>query len=300
MQQKITPNVWFNGNAKEAADFYVAIFPGGHLRDVSYYPASAEEGLADFQTELAGKVLTVDFELGGYRFTGINAGPEFAINPSISFMLNFDPSRDDQAEVHLNELWAKLIDGGAAMMPLDTYPFSKRYGWVKDKFGVSWQLMLTNPDGEPRPFVIPQLMFTKQQAGHAEEALAYYASIFEDSRLGTTMRHAEKAGSLEAGSLMFADFRIAGQWFAAMDAGAEHDFAFNEALSLSVSCRDQAEIDELWSKLSAYPENEQCGWCKDKFGVSWQITPANMGELMQRPDAFARMMQMKKLIIADF
>lgn len=300
MMQKITPNLWFDGNAKEAADFYTAAFPDGKIITTLNYPNSAEEGLADFQLDMAGKVLTVDFEIGGLRFVGINAGPEFKANPSISFMVNFDPSRDEQASEHLDELWSKLIDGGEALMPLDSYPFSKHYGWVKDKYGVSWQLILTDPDGEPRPFIIPSLMFGQQNTNRAEEAINFYLSVFKDSKQGTLARYNEDTGTAKAGSLMFADFMLDGQWFAAMDSSEQQDFTFSEAISLSVACKDQAEIDYFWEKLSAVPESEQCGWCKDKYGVSWQVVPENTDELMKKPGAYAKMMQMKKLIIADF
>ena len=300
MTQKITPNIWFDGNAKEAVDFYAATFPDGKVLSTAYYPKSTEEGLAEFQKDLAGKVLTIEFQLGDLRFTAINAGPEFAVNPSISFMVNFDPSRDDQAREHLDELWGKLIEGGETLMPLDAYPFSRRYGWVKDRYGVSWQLILTNPTGEPRPFIVPSLLFAGKNTNHAEEALKFYTSIFKDATQGTLARYDADTGPAQAGSLMFADFTLGGQWFAAMDSGVEQPFTFNEAISLAIVCKDQSEIDYFWNKLSTVPEAEQCGWCKDKFGVSWQVVPEAMGELMRRPDAFAHMMQMKKLVIADF
>jgi predicted 3-demethylubiquinone-9 3-methyltransferase (glyoxalase superfamily) len=300
MGQRITPNLWFDGNAKEAVDFYVSVFPDSKVTSTVNYPKSAEEGLADFQLDMAGKVLTVEFELGGLGFTAINAGPEFKFNPSVSFMVNFDPSRDEQAQEHLDALWSKLIDGGEALMPLDTYPFSKRYGWVKDKYGLTWQLILTNPEGESRPFIVPSLMFVGQNTGHAEEAINYYVSVFKDSKPGTLARYAEDTGPAKAGSLMYGDFMLVGQWLAAMDSGTEHDFNFNEAVSLAVTCKDQAEIDYFWGKLSTVPASEQCGWCKDKYGLSWQIVPENMEELMKKPNAFAKMMQMKKLVIADF
>jgi predicted 3-demethylubiquinone-9 3-methyltransferase (glyoxalase superfamily) len=150
MLQKITPNLWFDHNAKEAVDFYVSVFPNSKVSATSYYP---EEGLRDFQKDFTGKELTIDFELGDNRFTAINAGPEFK---------------------------------------------------------------------------------------------------------------------------------------------------FNEAVSFSIACEDQTEIDYYWTKLSSVPEAEQCGWCKDKFGLSWQIVPKDMDSLMQRPQAFANMMQMKKIVIADF
>lgn len=300
MRQKITPNLWFNGNAKEAVDFYVAAFPDSQVKSTTNYPESAEEGLADFQLNMAGKVLTVDFELGMYEFVAINAGPEFKFNQSISFMVNFDPSRDTQAREHLDELWDKLLDGGEALMQLKEYPFSKRYGWVKDKYGLTWQLILTNPAGEPRPFIIPSLMFTGKNTNHAEEAITFYTSVFKDAKPGMLARYTEDTGPAKAGSLMFADFTLAGGWFAAMDSGVKQDATFNEAVSFAVSCKDQAEIDYFWEKLSAVPESEQCGWCKDKYGLSWQIVPENMAELMNKPDAFAHMMQMKKLVIDKF
>jgi predicted 3-demethylubiquinone-9 3-methyltransferase (glyoxalase superfamily) len=153
MQQQITPNLWFNGNAPEAVDFYVSVFPNSRVVSTSYYPKTAEEGLADFQLDMAGRELAIEFELNGMRFTAINAGPEFT---------------------------------------------------------------------------------------------------------------------------------------------------FSEAVSFAIACEDQAEIDYYWSKLSKVPEAEQCGWCKDQFGLSWQVVPANMDELMQRPGAFAHLMPMKKIVITDF
>ena len=298
--QKIIPNLWFDGVAREAAEFYVSVFPGSKITGGSKYPDSKEEGLADFQLDLAGKDLTVEFNLAGHDFVGINAGPEFKPTPALSFMVNFDPSHDDQAREHLDEVWGKLLEGGEVMMELGEYPFSKRYGWVKDKFGFTWQLILTNPDGEERPCIIPSLMFSGPLANKAEEAINFYTSVFEDSKTGMIARYEQDQTPVKAGGIMFGDFMLAGQWFAAMDAPGEHNFSFNEAISLSVACKDQAEIDYFWEKLSTVPEAEQCGWCKDQYGVSWQIVPENMEELMQKPDAFKKMMQMHKLVIADF
>ena len=281
-------------------DFYVSAFPEGRVISTAYYPKSAEEGLADFQMNMVGKELTIEFEVGGLQFTAINAGPEFQFNPSTSFMINFDPSRDEQAREHLDQLWGKFIEGGEALILLDTYPFSKRYGWVKDRYGLSWQLILTSPDSESRPFIVPSLLFASKNTNHAEEAIKFYLSVFKDSKQGTLARYDQDTGPAKAGSLMYADFMLTEQWFAAMDSGLEQDFTFNEAVSLSVSCKDQTEIDYFWQKLSTVPESEQCGWCKDKYGLSWQVVPESMGELMEKPGAFAHMMEMKKLVISDF
>lgn len=153
MAQKITPNLWFDGSAEEAVQFYLSVFGGGKIIDVQHYPESAEKGLADFQTDMAGKILSIEFEIMGQNFVAINGGPEFT---------------------------------------------------------------------------------------------------------------------------------------------------FSEAVSFDVRCKDQDEIDYYWSKLSAVPEAEQCGWCKDKFGLSWQIVPENINELMQQPGAFKIMMQQKKIVISEY
>lgn len=300
MAQKIVASLWFDGNAKEAIDFYVAAFPNSEIVLTSYYPKTAEQGLADFQQNLTGDVLTVEFEVDGFRFTAINAGSEFKPNPSISFFVNFDPSRDDAAREHLDELWNKLIDGGEALMPLDKYQFSERYGWVKDKYGLTWQLMLTNPQGEPRPFIIPSLMFSGDNTNHAEEAMNFYAAVFKDSKVGMTAPYPQDTGPAKVGSLMFGEVMLENQWFTVMDSGVEQDFTFNEAVSLMIFCKDQTEIDYYWDKLSTVPEAEQCGWCKDKYGVSWQVVPENVEGLLKKPGAFANMMRMKKLVIKDF
>lgn len=291
--QKVVPNLWFDHNAKEAADFYISIFKESKINTLLYYPKTEEEGLADFQKDLAGKVLTVDFELSGYRFIAINADTTFKPNPSISFFYTSDSKEEVDA------LWKKLSDGGKALMELGEYPFSKYYGWVQDKYGFSWQLMLNKPEGDKRPRIVPSLMFTKERDGQAKEAMQFYTSVFTDSEISKNLNtYPPEMGSDRENKISYADFRLFDQWFAVMDGGPKHEFGFNPAISLMVSCVDQKEIDYYWEKLSANPEFEQCGWLQDKYGVSWQINPANIEELLKVPGAFKRMMQMKKLDIA--
>lgn len=295
--QKIIPNLWFNGNAAEAAQFYTEVFPAGRVIATSHYP---DEGLPESQKDMAGKELSVDFELSGFRFTGINAGPEFSITPAISFLLDFDEARADGAPASLNEMWSALADGGEALMPLGEYARSPRYGWVRDRFGVTWQLLLSNPSSDSRPFISPSLLFGGPAQNRAAEAREFYLSVFSDSRTGIVAEYFEPNGPAPAGAVEFSDFTLADQWFAAFDSYVEREYTFTEGVSLLVECADQDEIDRLWAALSDVPEAEQCGWCKDRFGVSWQIVPAEMGELMEKPGAFQSMMSMKKLEIADF
>ncbi len=269
--QKIIPHLWFDKEAKEAAEFYTSLFPNSKITHVT-----------TLHDTPSGDTDIVSFELSGQDFMAISAGPLFAFNPSISFILNFDPSRDKNARENLDALWEKLSDGGKALMPLDTYPFSERYGWIQDKYGLSWQLILSNPEGEERPFIVPSLLFVGDVAGKAEEATNFYLSVFKNAKRGMIARYPKGMEPDKEGTIMFSDFMLEGQWFAAMDSAHKHKFAFNEAISFLVNCETQEEIDYYWEKLSAVPEAEQCGWLKDKYGISWQISPTVLDEMMTK------------------
>jgi predicted 3-demethylubiquinone-9 3-methyltransferase (glyoxalase superfamily) len=292
--QKITPHLWFDTEAREAAEFYSGVFPDSEVTNVT-----------TLRDTPSGDTDVVSFRVAGHQLVAISAGPAFKINPSISFMVNFDPSDGGEARERLDRIWGQLAEGGNELMPLGEYPFSERYGWVEDRFGVSWQLILSSPEGEPRPSIVPALMFSGEVCGMAEEALEFYTSVFGDSERGLVARYPEGSEPDEPGTIMFSDFRLADEWFAAMDSAREHDFGFNEAVSLMVSCADQEEIDYYWERLSAVPEAERCGWLKDRFGVSWQITPADLGEMMSAgtPEQIDRVTQaflpMKKFDLAQ-
>ncbi len=260
----IKPHLWFDSQAKEAAEFYTTLLPDSAVAYVN-----------QLHNTPSGDCDVVEFTLGGQSFMAISAGPLFKFNPSISFMVHFD------AAAQLDEVWNKLVEGGKVMMPLDKYPFSERYGWLADKYGLSWQLMIRNPEGAPKSVIVPSLMFTEAMAGKADEAINFYCSIFKDSKRGTTAPRPEDMGPDKAGSLMYADFYINGTWLAAMDSAHPHGFAFNEAVSLLISCQTQEEIDYYFSALSADPKSEQCGWLKDKYGVSWQVTSTLMEEVFR-------------------
>jgi predicted 3-demethylubiquinone-9 3-methyltransferase (glyoxalase superfamily) len=293
--QKITPHLWFDKEAKEAAEFYVSAFGGGsEVTDITLIKDTP-----------SGDTEIVTFTLLGHDFMAISAGPVFRINPSVSFFVNFDPSRRPDAREALDDLWAKLAEGGTPLMPLDEYPFSQHYGWIQDRYGVSWQLILSNPEGDPRPDITPSLMFTKDAYGKAEEAMNFYISVFEDSQEGIIARYGPGREPDREGAVMYEDFRLFGQWFAAMDSAGRHDFTFNEAVSLIVHCGSQEEVDYFWEKLPEGGGSEGvCGWLKDRYGLSWQVIPTAMGEFLGGPDAEGRqratqaMLKMKKLDIA--
>lgn len=151
--------------------------------------------------------------------------------------------------------------------------------------------------------ITPSLWFDN----NAEEAMNYYVTVFKNSKILRIDRYPEgfdegpMAGM--AGKVINGEFELDGQRFICLDGGPT--FKFNEAVSFTIDCADQEEVDYYWEKLSAVPEAEQCGWCKDKFGVSWQIIPRRLGELLSDPDAdrshraMQAMLQMHKIVVAD-
>jgi len=296
--QKIVPNLWFDRNAEEAVNFYVSLFSNSKIGSTSYF---GKEGF-EHHGMPEGTVMTMSFELNGYQFVALNGGPVFKINPSISFFLNFDPSVDKNARKNMDAAWDKLSEGGNVLMPLDKYPFSEHYGWVQDKFGVSWQLILTNPEGEQRPFIAPSLLFVGDVCGRAEEAGNFYLSIFNNTKRGQIVHYPKGMEPDKEGTIMFSDFMLEGGWFAAMDSAHKHEFAFNEGISLIINCISQQEVDYYWDKLTTGGGQESmCGWLKDKFGVSWQVVPTEMFKYIGCADkekssrAMQAMFQMKKI-----
>jgi predicted 3-demethylubiquinone-9 3-methyltransferase (glyoxalase superfamily) len=282
---KITPHLWFDKEAREAAAFYTSLFKGTikHTNVLDNTPSGSVD------------ILTID--LAGMEFSLISAGPLFKFTPAISFLVACE-TKDE-----VDALWSELSRGGTAMMELGEYPFSERYGWIQDRFGLSWQLMYAG--GEPiRQKITPVLMFTGEQAGKAETAIDFYTSVFHGSKKGDVWRYEAGEEPEQPGTVKWSSFTLDGVDFGAMDSARVHGFGFNEAVSIMVHCDTQEQIDYYWEKLSAVPAAEQCGWLKDKFGVSWQIVPAGMDEMLAGGDKarIARVteafLQMKKFDIA--
>ncbi|MEJ5996975.1 VOC family protein [Corynebacterium sp. H130] len=290
MTTKIVPNIWCNGNARELAEFYSQVFRNTAITGSQQYPT---EGLPDFQQHMAGKDVTVDIDIDGLPITLINADDTFRPNPSLGFMVNFDQAQFEDATDYLDQAYEQLKEGGRVLMELGEYPFSKRYAWVEDKAGVSWQLIMTRPENDPRPHIIPAFMFCGDAQGKCAEAVDYYCDVIPNSAVGRRVMYPHNPAEV-----MFSEFQLAGQWFTAMDSGVPQDFGFTGGVALLINAKDQEEIDYLWSKLAA--QEQPCGWCIDKFGVAWEVIPENFGELMAHPDSYSAMMGMKKIVIADF
>lgn len=291
--QKIVPNLWFDSEAHDAALFYTSLFPNSTLDNVSYY---SEVGFEHHQRP-SGSVMTVEYTLDGYKFCAINGGPIFKMNPSISFLVYLN----EESEV--DRLFGTLSQNGHVIMELGEHPFSKRSGWVSDQWGCSWKLIYS--EKRLSHHIVPSLQFTGEQFGNAHAAIVYYTSIFPASSIEEMKNYKNEPVSLGCDTIAFSRWHLGTQYFAATDAEGDHDFSFNEAISLSIACRDQAEIDWYWNHLSYFRESEACGWLKDKFGVSWQVVPYNLGEILSSHGeekaklALAKMFEMKKLDIGQ-
>lgn len=264
--EKIIPNLWYDKEAKEAVQFYVSVFDNARILDrtVIYDTPSGDAEMLSFQLE-------------GQLFSAISGGPFFKLNPSVSLMV----ACSTVAEV--DKKYAALSQGGVDLMPLGEYPFSKRYAWTQDRYGLSWQLMLSEEPNIPENYrqkITPCLLYSGAVCGKTEEAVRFYTDVFKGGTVDLLSHYQEGEAQLPQAKINFAGFTLNGMKFAAMDNGYPADFGFNEAFSLMIYCDNQNQIDYYWNALSAVPEAEQCGWLKDKYGVSWQVTPTLLDDIM--------------------
>jgi predicted 3-demethylubiquinone-9 3-methyltransferase (glyoxalase superfamily) len=270
MKNKIYPCIWLHEDAKEAALFYCRVFPETTIIDENPF--------------------VVVIQSAGHNFMLLNRGPKLRGNPAISFFVHCT------AGAEVDALWEALGEGGKILMPLGAYPWSEKYGWVEDSFGVSWQLSL-GKEGEVACKFSPYLTFTQSVFGKAEEAVHFYTSLFPDASVTSIFK--VKEPGIQSESVMHAQFILCQQVFMAGDSSEGHAFQFGPGVSLVVSCENQSEIDHYWNNLTAGGHEQMCGWLVDRFGVSWQIVPSKIGTWMRDPKRGQRVaqafMQMKKL-----
>jgi predicted 3-demethylubiquinone-9 3-methyltransferase (glyoxalase superfamily) len=288
IEQKIVPFLWFANEAEDAVNFYISCFRNSKTGTVTRY----DEASAKASGQQKDSVLTMSFQLNGQEFIALNGGPVFKFTPAISFFVNCE------TENEVDELWKKFSEGGQILMELSEYPFSKKFGWIQDKYGLSWQLNLTGSVQK----IIPSLMFTGSEAGKAEEAMNYYISLFKNSEIKTLSRY-KAGGHSKEGTVEYGLFSLADEDFIAMDSDYDHGFSFTPAVSFFVYCETQKEIDFFWDHLTEGGKEVECGWLEDKYGVSWQIVPTVLFGLLNNPDperakkAMQAIMIMKKLDI---
>ena len=254
MTHEIIHSLWFDGKAHEAAAYYKSIFP-------------------DF-TAISENPLAVNYRMGGRRFMHLNGGPGFPINSSISFFVNLEE------EEEIQQIWDKLSEGGQVLMPLNTYPWSPKYGWCADRYGVNWQLMKNHTS---RTAVLPALMFCQENSGKAEEAIHFYTSLFPNSSIIELSRYEKGEPDVE-GNIKYAQFELNQLPFTAMDSSGPHAFTFSEGVSFIVTVDTQEEIDFYWNSLIGTQGSAgKCGWLKDAYGLSWQVVPSCLGKFMSNP-----------------
>lgn len=274
MQQHMTPCLWYDNQAKEAAALYCSQF--ANARIVSQSP---------FVTEI---------EVSGERIILLDGGPKYQPNPSISFFYICE------TEDEINRIWEAFTQKGTVLMPLDKYDWSQKYGWVSDPYGVSWQFALGKIEDVGQK-ITPCLMFTGDQYGRAEEAMEFYASIFKDPKVDGILRFGGNEAPDTEGKVKHAQMALNGYKFMFMDSAHAHHFTFSEGVSITVNCETQDEIDYYWHRLTENGAESMCGWLKDKFGVSWQIIPNILSKLMSDPakagKAAQAFMEMRKLDI---
>jgi len=219
-----------------------------------------------------GTIMAINFSLSGEEFVAINCGPIFKMNPSVSYFNMFDYKHE------ADKIWNAVFEGRTVLMPIDKYDWSERYGWLQDKYGMSWQIY-TRRENDTKQKICPAMMFVGEQNGRAEGAINFYTSIFKDSKIEGIMKY-PPGGPDPVTSVAHAQFLLSGKVFMALDSAMDHKFQFNEGVSFIVNCSNQEEIDYYWKKLTDGGKEVQCGWLKDKFGVSWQVVPVQLAEFL--------------------
>jgi predicted 3-demethylubiquinone-9 3-methyltransferase (glyoxalase superfamily) len=285
--ENIKPCLWFDDNAEAAAQFYTSLFANSRINTVTRYNDESSSAAG----RPVGSVMTVAFELAGQEFLGLNGGPAFEFTPAISMFV----ACENDAEIE--SLFAKLSEG-KVLMPLQEYPFAKKYAWVQDRFGLSWQLMFAEREQK----ITPCLLFTGINKGKAKEAMDFYTSVFPNSEVDFASEF--PAGEEYGGLLARGEFTLNGYTMAASDSPIEHEFNFSHAVSFMAYGETQQDIDTYWTKLLAGGgQEERCGWLADKFGVAWQVVPRALETIMKGNDpehghrATAALMKMVKIDI---
>jgi len=223
------------------------------------------------------------WELCGQKFMGLDGGSKFKPNPSLSFFVTCETNEEVDA------IWEKLKQDAKIMMNLDKYDWSEYYGFLEDKFGISWQVFKGNYS-EVNQQIVPCFLFTDHRFGKANEAVNFYTSVFSNSKIDGILYYSEEEMHQKQ-IVKHAQFALDGTVFMAMDGAGEHNFSFNEAISFVINCDTQEQIDYFWNSFTKDGgEESMCGWCKDKFGFSWQIVPSILGELMSEPERGQRVM----------
>ncbi|MFA5512023.1 MAG: VOC family protein [Candidatus Kapaibacterium sp.] len=268
--------LWFDNNAMEVVEHYKRAFDDLKVTDENN--------------------IVVNIKTAGQKIMLLNGGPMFKQNPSSSIMVTCETIEE------ADNIYNILSEGGDIIMPLDEYDWSKRFCWINDKYGVSWQIYHGKIENTGGKKFSPTFMFTGDVCGRAEEAINYYNEVFRDSDIVGILRYDNDENEMP-NYVKHSQMQVNGLTMMFADSSQMHTDGFNEAFSIAVECRNQEEIDYYWQALTNGGRESMCGWLKDKFGISWQIIPQELGEWMRDPVLAPKVskafMQMKKFVIAD-
>lgn len=289
--QSIIPYLWCNNNAQEVVSFYTELFPDSKVGKKTYY----DEASSEVAGVPVGTLMTIQFWICGQEFVALNGGDFFKFSPAVSLTVFCETEKD------IDRLWEKLRAGGMERMPLQQYPFSQKYGWVEDKFGLSWQLNWNNENQR----IVPSLLFVGDLNGRASEAAKEYVRIFGKNGKVITVEPFSEKGPDPDGPMKYCLIELAGQEFILMDGPGPHEFGFTGGVSFLVDCENQDEIDHFWREFTKEGKELPCGWATDKFGVHWQVFANFLEDYLYSPDkekanrSLRAMYEMKKIIIQD-
>ncbi len=226
--------------------------------------------------------MVITAAIRGTKMMFLNGGPMYRPTPATSYFVYCGGVEE------IDRIYGALSEGGTVRMPLGEYPWTSRYAWVQDKFGVDWQLDVDDIRSSQK--IVPALLFANEKAGMVKTAMDRYVETFPDSRILLEAPYPD-AAEMPAGTLLFAQFRLRDMIVNAMSSSIPHDFDFSPGNSFVISCRDQAEIDHFWDALGEGGRYDRCGWLADAYGVSWQVVPAILGELMADPERAPRVIE---------
>lgn len=265
--RKITPCLWFDSTAEEAVNFYTSIFPNSKINYITRY---GKEGF-EIHHRPENSIMTISFELDAQKFLALNGGPLFKFSEAVSFYVYCG------SETKIASLFEKLSNNAHILMPLDKYDWSEKYAWIKDKYGVSWQLDVQDINSKQK--IVPSLLFVDKKFGEVKNAVKFFTEIFPNSKVLMEVPYSSTE-NIPEGTILFSQFTIADYLMNAISSSYPHNFDFNEAISFIIYCKTQAEVDYYWEKLTKNGEEGPCGWLKDQFGISWQVVPEILEQLL--------------------
>ncbi|EPD69900.1 VOC family protein [Corynebacterium pyruviciproducens] len=297
----IVPVMRFDDELDEAIDFYDRAFYNARVEKVYHYPSDPDTcGLLHEHPEVAGQTMGAKLTIGNSILYFINAPVPVDTDESVSFIANFQGIDDPQMYHRAEETWEKLCDGGEVLVDFESFPGGRSAGIVRDRYGVTWEIMVTISDGKKRQFLVPSIAFGGQYQNQASEAVDFYTEVFPEHIVDETLCYPEDDGLVTKKSLLFCAVQVLGQCFVFQDAGVPTESSPRRSTVFAIFCKDQEEIDTLWDQLAANEEPSGFpGLCTDKYGINWMVVPDHMASKAEDGPTMEKLWSMEKIELAD-